>query len=139
MNDINRVTLVGRLTQDCELRALPSGASVCNLRLASNSRSRDTAGGDWTERAGFYDVSIFGPRVDALATYLTRGRRVGIDGRLRWREWESDDGKKRQAVNIVADAIQFLDSSGERGGEPPLDDAELVGAAAGERAEDIAF
>lgn len=138
MSDINRVTLVGRLTQDCELRALPVGTSVCNLRLASNSRHRDGASGDWSERAGFYDVSIFGPRVDALATYLLKGRRVGIDGRLRWREWDADDGRKRQAVSIVADTLQFLDAPGERAEEPPLDDADLVAAGVGD-AEDIAF
>ncbi|MHB8531682.1 MAG: single-stranded DNA-binding protein [Solirubrobacteraceae bacterium] len=139
MRDINRVTLVGRLTADCELRALPSGDSVCNLRLASNSHTRDGAGGDWSERPGFYDVSMFGARVDNLATYLTRGRRVGIDGRLRWRAWEGEDGKKHQAVSIVADTIQFFDAPGGRGEEPPLDDADLVGAAVGDGEEDVAF
>ncbi|HEY0516885.1 MAG TPA: single-stranded DNA-binding protein [Solirubrobacteraceae bacterium] len=137
MHDLNRVTLVGRLTHDCELRALPTGGSVCDLRLASNSRRRDPGGeGEYTDRPGYYDVSLFGSRADGLATHLTRGRRIGIDGRLQWREWESD-GQKRQAVQIVADAIQFLDWREDSGEEPPLDDAALVGAAASDGADEM--
>jgi single-strand DNA-binding protein len=130
---INRVVLVGRLTREAELRALPSGASVCSLRLACNS-SRREPDGSYSERPNFFDVSVYGPAAENVARYTDRGHRVGIDGRLEWREWESD-GHKRQAVSIVADTVQFLEGPGERAeGE----DGELVSAAAGGEA-DLAF
>ena len=94
MPDMNRVTIVGRLTRDCELRTLPSGASVCDMRLAFNSRQREAPDGDFVERANFVSVSVFGPQGEAVATHMSRGSRVGVDGRLRWHEWESD-GQRR--------------------------------------------
>jgi single-strand DNA-binding protein len=140
MHDLNRVTLVGRLTRDCELRALPSGTSVCNLRIACNSRHRDASSGDYNERAAFFDVSVYGPPAETVSAHMSRGSRVGIDGRLSWREWETD-GQKRQAVSIIADTVQFLDRPGDRdgGAEEPLIDGELVGAGVGADEQDISF
>jgi single-strand DNA-binding protein len=106
---INRVVLVGRLTRDPELRALPSGVSVCGLRVACNSSRRDPDG-TLIERPHYFDVSVYGAAADSVGNYMHRGRRVGIDGRLEWREWETADQQKRQAVSIVADTVQFLDS-----------------------------
>lgn len=125
MQSINRVVLVGRLTRDPELAALPSGRSVCNLRLACNSSTRDEAG-EWSERPNYFDVSVFGPAGESVATYMSRGRLVAIDGRLSWREWETPEEQKRQAVSIIADSVQFLEGPGERGAG-----GELVGAGAG--------
>jgi single-strand DNA-binding protein len=122
---INRVVLVGRLTRDPELRALPSGASVCSLRLACNSSRRDGDGG-YVERANFFDVNSYGPQADTVAQYIRRGTRVAVDGRLEWREWEAADGQRRQAVSIVADSVQFLDPPGEHGAG---EEGELVGVA----------
>jgi single-strand DNA-binding protein len=107
---INRVTLVGRLTRDAELRSLPSGRSVCSLRVACNS-SRIDSDGERIERPSYFDVSVFGAAAESVARYLGKGSRVGVDGRLEWREWESEQGH-RQAVSIVADVVQFLDSPG---------------------------
>jgi single-strand DNA-binding protein len=114
--DINRVVLIGRLTRDPELRALPSGGNVCSLRLACNSRRRE-ADGQKVERPNFFDVSVFGPAAEAVATYMEKGRLLGIDGRLEWREWETAEQQKRQAVSIVADHVEFLDGRGERDGD----------------------
>jgi single-strand DNA-binding protein len=139
MHDLNRVTLVGRLTRDCELRALPSGTSVCNLRIACNARHRDAASGEYVERPGFFDISVYGPPAEPVSTYMTRGSRVGVDGRLAWREWETD-GQKRQAVSVIADTVQFLDRPAERDGEDgSLSDDDLVGAGVGTGEEDLAF
>jgi len=110
--EINRVVLVGRLTRDCELRSLPSGASVCGLRIACNS-SRKDADGTYHERPSYFDVSVFGPAAENVSQYTRKGSRVGIDGRLEWREWETPEHQKRQAVSIVADTVQFLDAAGE--------------------------
>ena len=113
--DINRVTLVGRLTRDPELRHLPSGQPVLALGLAVNGRQKDDAG-NWTDKPNFFDVKVFGNQAEMLSQHLAKGRRVGIDGRLDWSSWETD-GQKRSKVEVVAFQVQFLDSRGEGGGE----------------------
>jgi single-strand DNA-binding protein len=110
---INRVVLVGRLTRDPELRALPSGINVCSLRVACNSSRRD-AEGDYQDRPNYFDVSVYGGASDNVNRYMRKGGRVAIDGRLEWREWETADLQKRQAVSVVADTVQFLDNPGDR-------------------------
>jgi single-strand DNA-binding protein len=112
---INRVVLVGRLTRDPELRALPSGTSVCSLRIACNSSRRDTEG-DYQERPNFFDVSVYGASAESVSRYTRKGSRVGVDGRLEWREWETAEQHKRQAVSVVADTVQFLDRPSDRVG-----------------------
>jgi single-strand DNA-binding protein len=111
---INRVVIVGRLTRDVEIRSLPSGRSVANLRIACNS-SRKDADGQTSERPNYFDVSVFGASAESVARYTQKGSRVGIDGRLEWREWETAEQEHRQAVSIVADTVQFLDGPGSRG------------------------
>jgi single-strand DNA-binding protein len=105
---LNHVTLSGNLTRDPELRATPSGTSVLSLRLAVNDRVKDQSTGEWTDRPNYFDVDLFGKRADALAGILTRGMKVAIGGRLRWREWETNEGGKRQAVTIVADTVELM-------------------------------
>lgn len=109
-SSINRVVLVGRLTADPELRALPSGAAVCELRLACNGVRKD-ADGEYVEKPNFFSVIVFGSQAESVHRYTSRGRRVGVDGRLRWREWETAEGLKRQTVEVVASSVQFLDGS----------------------------
>ena len=111
---INRVVLVGRLTREPELRALASGTSVCALRIACNA-SRREPDGEFTERPNYFDVTAYGPSADSISVYMRKGSRVASDGRLVWREWESSEGDKRQAVSIVAETVQFLDSPAEQG------------------------
>jgi single-strand DNA-binding protein len=110
--DINRVTLVGRLTRDPELRHLPSGQPVLQLGLAVNGRQRDD-GGNWVDKPNFFDVKVFGNQAETLNQHLSKGRRVGIDGRLDWSSWEAQDGTKRSKVEVVAFQVQFLDSRGD--------------------------
>ncbi|HEX4837918.1 MAG TPA: single-stranded DNA-binding protein [Solirubrobacteraceae bacterium] len=135
-SNINRVVLVGRLTADPELRALPSGSTVCNLRLACNT-SRKNAEGDYTEKPNFFTVSIFGSAGESVHRYMSRGRRVAVDGRLDWREWETPEGGKRQAVDIVAESVQFLDARGDHGDHDgsPDDEGSADGAHGGEEPE----
>jgi single-strand DNA-binding protein len=111
--DINRVTLVGRLTRDPELRHLPSGTPVLQLGLAVNGRQKDEAG-NWTDKPNFFDVKVFGNQAEMLANHLAKGRRVGIDGRLDWSSWEAQDGGKRSKVEVIANTVQFLDSRGDQ-------------------------
>ena len=132
MFSINRVVLVGRLTRDPELRSLPSGTSVCSLRVACNS-SRRESDGEYAERPNYFDVSVFGAPGESVSNYMRRGSQVAIDGRLTWREWETANEEKRQAVSIVADVVQFLDRAGEREGS---EEGELAGVGAGGAMDD---
>jgi len=109
MANINRVVLVGNLTRDPELRHTPGGTPVCSLRIAVNSRRRDESG-QWVDKPNYFSVSVFGNQAESCAQYLSKGRPVGIDGRLDWREWQAQDGSKREAVEIVAESVQFLGS-----------------------------
>lgn len=115
--DINRVVLVGRLTRDPELRHLPSGSPVLQLGIAVNGRQQDSAG-NWVDKPNFFDVKLFGNRAESLSNHLSKGRRIGVDGRLDWHSWEAQDGSKRSKVEIVAFDIQFLDSRGDGEGQP---------------------
>ncbi len=143
-SDINRVILVGRLTRDPELRAMPSGQSVCSLRLACNGIGKE--GDAYRERPNFFDISVFGPQGENVDRYLRKGSRVAIDGRLEWSEWETSDQQKRQAVSVVGLSVQFLDTpagaqrhAGEiPGGDGAQEDLEPAGVAAG-GGEDIIF
>ena len=85
--DINTVTVSGNLTRDPELRNLPSGQAVCSLRIAHNERFKD-ASGEWADRAAYFDVTIWSGLGEWMGRNLTKGQKVVVSGRLRWREWE---------------------------------------------------
>jgi single-strand DNA-binding protein len=123
---INRVILVGNLTADPELRALPSGTSVCQLRIAVNDRIKDRSSGEWTDYANYFDVSVFGAAGENCARFLAKGRQVAIDGRLRYRQWEKD-GQKRSKVEVVAESVQFIGPR-EGGATGAAADANRAGA-----------
>jgi single-strand DNA-binding protein len=118
-SNINRVIITGNLTRDPELRSLPSGTNVCELRVAVNS-SRKDENGNWVDKPNYFNVKVWGAQGENCSTYLSKGRPVAVDGRLDWREWEASDGSgKRQSVEIVADRVQFLgsrDSGGQGNG-----------------------
>ena len=142
--NVNRVVITGNLTRDPELRNIPSGTSVCSLRIASNTRRKD-ASGEWVDKPNYFDVTVWGAQGENCAQYLSKGRPVAIDGRLEWREWEDKEtGKKRQSVEIVADTVQFLGSreGGENGGrftpqsDVPADTADFQPAPTGGGSDD---
>ena len=116
--NLNVVVVTGNLTRDPELRSLPSGTSVCKLRIAVNSRRKDQSG-EWVDKPNYFDVTVWGAQGENCATYLSKGRPVAVEGRLDWREWEAQDGSKRQSVEIIANSVQFLgsrDGAGEQSG-----------------------
>jgi single-strand DNA-binding protein len=106
--NINRVIITGNLTRDPELRSTPGGTAVCSLRVAVNSRRKE--GDQWVDKPNYFDVTVWGQQGENCAQYLSKGRPVAVDGRLNWREWEAQDGSKRQSVDIIADSVQFLGS-----------------------------
>ena len=145
-SNINRVMVTGNLTKDPELRSTPSGTSICKLRIAVNSRRKD-ASGQWVDKPNYFDVTVWGAQGENCAQYLQKGRGVAIDGRLDWREWDATDGSgKRQAVEIIADTVQFLGGGGDGGGgngqrftpesDVPADTADFAPAPAGPGASD---
>jgi single-strand DNA-binding protein len=114
--NINRVVLTGNLTRDPELNSTPGGTSVCKLRIATNTRRKDQQG-NWVDKANYFDVTVWGAQGENCAKFLAKGRPVAIDGRLEWREWEDrESGAKRQAVDIIADSVQFLGGAREDAG-----------------------
>lgn len=102
--NINTVALTGNLTRDPELKQFGE-TTVCKLRLAVNERTKEN--GEWTSKPMYFDVDAFGRTADACAQYLLKGSHVAITGRLKWREWTTDTGDKRQAVSIVANEVEF--------------------------------
>ena len=112
-SNINSVVVTGNLTRDPELRNAGS-TPVCSLRIAVNTRRKQA--GEWVDKPNYFDVTVWGAQGENCATYLAKGRPVAVQGRLEWREWESQDGGKRQAVEIVAESVQFLGSRDGSGG-----------------------
>jgi single-strand DNA-binding protein len=140
--NVNRVVITGNLTRDPELRSTPGGTSVCSLRVAVNSRRKESESGQWVDKPNYFDVTVWGAQGENCAQYLAKGRPVAIDGRLNWREWEAQDGSKRQAVDIIADSVQFLgsrDTAQMNGGQEsdlPADTSDFEGAAVGSGSDD---
>jgi|SRR5579884_403743 len=149
--NINRVIITGNLTKDPDLRST-SGQSVCRLRVACNGRRKNSTTQQWEDAPNYFDVTVWGQQGENCSKYLKKGRGVAIDGRLQWREWEQD-GQKRQAVDIVAETVQFLggrDDASNGGGngngyssgaqptesDIPIDTADFVSAPAGSGAAD---
>lgn len=132
MNSINHVVIVGHLTRDPELKATPSGTSVCELGVAVNERVK--RGETWEDLASFFDVTVFGSQAQTCADYLAKGRQVAVSGRLRQNRWETQDGQKRSRVTIIADLVQFIGAreGGPRGtpnqqtADDPYDDGDSV-------------
>src|SRR5881275_993595 len=138
MAHINRVVLDGNLTKDPELRHTPSGMAVCSLRLAVNTRRKDQQSGEWTEKPNYFDITVWGNQGENCAQYLSKRRPVAIDGRLEWREWDAQDGTKRQAVEVIADTVQFLGGRGDgEGGGGSGGGNQFVPAAAAAEAADF--
>ena len=111
--DLNRVTLIGRLTRDAELKYTASGQAVCKFSIAVN-RSRKN-GDQWVEEANFFDIVLWGRQGEAINQHLLKGKMVGIDGELRQDRWQQD-GQNRSRVEIVANNVQLLSRSQNEGG-----------------------
>jgi len=138
-SNINVVVITGNLTKDPELRSTGGGTSVCELRVAVNSRRKE--GQNWVDKPNYFNVVVFGAQGENCANYLAKGRPVAVEGRLDWREWEAKDGSgKRQAVQIIANSVQFLGSRDGAGGgngngftpqsDTPADTSDYEGAPA---------
>ena len=111
--DLNRATIIGNVTRDPELRTTATGQSVASFAVATNMMWTD-AQGQKQQRAEFHNIVAWGKLADICKQYLTKGKKVYVEGRLQTREWEAQDGQKRMRTEIVADNMIMLD----RGGAP---------------------
>jgi single-strand DNA-binding protein len=112
----NKITLVGNLGRDPELRYTPQGTAVCSFSMATNEKRRDKSG-EFQNIATWFKVTLWGNQAETAAKYLVKGRPVYIEGRLRIEEWTDRDGNNRQTLEVNATDMQFLGSGREEGGE----------------------
>lgn len=127
---INKAILIGHLGADPEIRALPSGESVANLSLATNEHWTDKASGESRERTEWHRVVLFGRLAEIAAPYLHTGSRVYIEGKLRTRQYQTQDGAERRVTKIIVDfagTLQMLDSRPEAN-TPPAQSADRPAA-----------
>jgi single-strand DNA-binding protein len=111
---INRVVLIGRLTRDPELRTTSTGKNVVEFSIAVNKRIKPQEGAD----ADFFRIKAWGQTADYVNNYISKGRLVGVDGRLETRKWTDQNGANRETIEIVADNVNALDRPREEGGVP---------------------
>ena len=114
---INKVILVGNLGADPETRFLPSGGSVTNIRIATSESWKDKQTGQQQERTEWHRVVFFNRLAEIAGEYLRKGSKVYIEGALRTRKWQGNDGQDRYTTEIVANEMQMLDSRGQGGGD----------------------
>lgn len=117
---INRVEISGNLTRDAEMRSSRSGTAVLKFSVAVNDRKKNQQTGEWEDVASFVDCTMFGRRAEALETYLQRGTKVFVSGRLRQDTWEAEDGSRRSKLEVIVEDIDLdWKSTGTSGGTRP--------------------
>ena len=123
MASFNKVLLMGNLTRDPELRFTSNGSALAKFGLAVNRKYK--AGEEWKEEVCFVDITVWGKQAENCAEYLSKGRPVFIEGRLQFSSWETDDGQKRNKLEVVANSVQFLGQAGggKPGMQPDMEDA----------------
>jgi single-strand DNA-binding protein len=121
MASVNKVTLIGNLGADPEVRYLPSGDAVANIRLATTDRYKDKASGEMKESTEWHRVSFFGRLAEIVNEYLKKGSTIYVEGKIRTRKYQAQDGTDRYSTDIVADSMQML---GDRRDGPRSNDTE---------------
>ncbi len=113
--DLNRATIIGRVTRDPEMRTTPSGQTVTTLSVATNRAWTDNAGVK-QERSEFHNCVLWGKLAEIASQYVNKGRRVYVEGRIETRDWTGQDGVKRYRTEIVAENMIMLDGPKGAGG-----------------------
>ena len=113
---VNKVTLLGNLGKDPEIKFLPSGQAVANFSIATTDRYKDKAG-EWQDRTEWQNVVLWQRLAEIAGEYLKKGGKVYIEGRLQTRSWDDKDGNKRYTTEIVASTIQFLGGNAQAGAD----------------------
>jgi len=113
MAGYNRIVLVGNLTRDPEHKQLASGQAVCRLGLATNRQFKNRQTGEMVQEVLFIDIDVWGPQADSCRQYLSKGRPVLIEGRLKLDTWQDQNGQSRSKHSVVADRVVFLGAANE--------------------------
>ena len=122
MASVNKVIIIGNLGKDPEVRYTPSGAAVCNLRLATTRNWKNRDSGEKMEETEWHSVVLYDRQAEVAGEYLKKGRPVYIEGRLKTRKWQDKEGQDRYTTEIVADSMQLLGSREGMGGGAGGDD-----------------
>jgi single-strand DNA-binding protein len=125
MASFNKVFLMGNLTRDPEMRVTPSGVTICKFGLAV-SRTARSADGSTREETLFIDIDSFGKQAELIGKYMTKGRSLLVEGRLRLDQWESQSGEKRNKIVVALEGFQFLGSrfEGDQNAAPGAESAD---------------
>ena len=115
MGNLNRVMIIGNTGRDAELRYTANGTAVSDFSMAVNSRRRSQSG-DWEDETEWFQVVLFGDRAERISQYITKGKQLYVEGRLRTRNWDDDQGVRHYRTEVIANNIEFLDRRGESGG-----------------------
>ena len=107
---INRVIVSGNLTREPEVRTTASGNPVMGFGIAVNDRRKNSQTGEWEDYPNFIDCTMFGARAQSVSRFLSKGSKVAIEGKLRWSQWETNEGQKRSKIEIIVDEIEFMSS-----------------------------
>jgi single-strand DNA-binding protein len=114
---VNKVIVVGNLGQEPEVKYMPSGDAVCNITVATSETWKDKTSGEQKEVTEWHKVSSFGRLAEIMAEYLHKGSKVYIEGKLKTRKWQDNNGQDRYSTEIVASEMQMLDSKAAGGGQ----------------------
>lgn len=129
MASFNRVVMIGNLTRDPEYKQLTSGQAVCRLGLASNRSFKNKSSGSLVQEVCFVDIDVWGPQAESCRQYLSKGRPVLIEGRLKFDSWQDQNGQTRSKHSIVADRVVFLAQGAENSASDTQSETESTGFA----------
>lgn len=129
---INKAIISGNLTRDPELRTTAGGTAVLSFSVAVNDRQKNNQTGEWEDYPNFIDCTLFGKRAESLSRFLTKGAKVAIEGKLRWSQWQAQDGGKRSKIEVIVNELELMQQRQGQGG------AQAVAPSNG-YAEDIPF
>jgi len=135
MPNLNLVLLAGRMVADPELRYTPKGTAVCSFRMAVSRRYQDRETGEWKDDPSFFNVNVWDRAAERAGERLRKGSPVVVEGRLRSRSYEAQDGSRRYVVEVVSRRVQFLEKA-PAAGEAPADTPQEAAAGAPDYGDD---
>lgn len=115
MGNLNKVMIIGNVGRDAELRYTANGTALSNFSVAVNSNRRNQ-GGDREEETEWFSVTLWADQAERISQYITKGKQIYVEGRLRTRNWDDDQGVRHYRTELIANTVQFLDRRGEGGG-----------------------
>lgn len=119
---INKVIMTGNLVRNAELKTSMSGTTILNFTVAVNDRTKNQTTGEWEDYANFINCVMFGRRAESLSSYLNKGQKVAVEGKLRWSSWEDKQmGAKRNRIEVIVDDLELIGSRSAATGSDAAD------------------